>query len=124
MLSAALGPRSKGGTEVVVVCIEASQGGALIETAEGKRVPQGQTMSANGFDYDVMVIGSGFGGSVAAMRVRSQPTRPRTRSVGVEGRTRKVHLRCDDAGVGDSTGHMPALPLVQQRVKSHLPNPA
>src|SRR5262245_32595491 len=25
-------------------------------------------MAANGFDYDVIVIGSGFGGSVAAMR--------------------------------------------------------
>jgi cholesterol oxidase len=25
-------------------------------------------MASNGFDYDVIVIGSGFGGSVAAMR--------------------------------------------------------
>jgi cholesterol oxidase len=25
-------------------------------------------MSSNGFDYDVIVIGSGFGGSVASLR--------------------------------------------------------
>jgi hypothetical protein len=36
-------------------------------------------------------------------RVCSQPTRPWTRSVGVEGCTRKAALCGDDAGVGDST---------------------
>src|SRR5229473_6464082 len=36
-------------------------------------------------------------------RICSQPTRAWTRSVGVEGRTRKAHFRGDDAGVGDST---------------------
>src|ERR1700685_209614 len=43
------------------------------------------------------------GASEVTSPVRSQSARPWTRSVGVERRTRKTHLRCDDAGVGDST---------------------
>lgn len=32
-------------------------------------------MTENGFDYDVIVIGSGFGGSVAAMRAVEKGSR-------------------------------------------------
>jgi hypothetical protein len=53
-----------------------------------------------------------------ASRVCSQPARLRTRSVGVEGRTRKAHLRGDDVGVGEDTRSHVGITSLQPRGKS------